>query len=85
MGLGQETDDDKHKDGDIDNYFNLKLGVDLTGLIDNTTFFLEYTSANLLNDKEYSDKYVGKNEYDEVNKFYNVKLGTFNVGAKISF
>ena len=81
MGIGQKAKDN----GDDQNYFNLKLGVDVKGLIDNTTFFAEYTSANLMNDNEYTDKTVGKNEYDEVNKFYNQKLGTFNVGAKISF
>jgi len=62
-------------------YFNLKAGVDINGLIDNTTLFCEYASANLLNDSEYK----AKNAYDEEIKHYNVKNGTFNIGAKIHF
>ncbi|MBP5520183.1 MAG: autotransporter outer membrane beta-barrel domain-containing protein [Treponema sp.] len=56
-----------------DGYLNLKAGVDVNGLIDNTTVFAEYESANLLNDTDYDEKH------------YNVKLGTFNIGAKIHF
>jgi len=78
MGLGQ---DPKDKKGDDQNFFNLKIGCDVAGLIPNTTFFVEYSSANLMNDQ----KYEAKNEYDENIKFYNSKLGTFDVGAKISF
>ena len=63
------------------NYFNLKLGCDVAGLINNTTFFAEYSSANLLNDNEYT----AKGAYDEVIKYYNIKNGTFDVGCKISF
>jgi len=56
-----------------DSYLNLKAGVDVNGLIDNTTVFVEYSSANLLNTTDYATKH------------YDVKLGTFNVGAKIHF
>ena len=81
MGLSGKDKDN----GDNENYFNLKAGVDVNGLIDNTTLFVEYASANLLNDRDYSDTAVGKNAYDETNKFYNIKNGTFNIGAKIHF
>ena len=81
MGLAGKAKDN----GDNDNYFNLKAGVDVNGLVDNTTLFVEYASANLLNDNDYSDKAVGKNAYGETNKFYNIKNGTFNIGAKIHF
>ena len=63
-------------DGD---FFNLEAGVDVAGLINNTTFFGHYKSANLLNGTEY------KNAAGESIKMYNVKLGTFNVGCKIAF
>lgn len=55
-------------------FFNLKAGVNVNGLINNTDFFAVYQSANLLNGTDYGD-----------DKFYNVKAGTFNVGCKISF
>lgn len=75
-------------DGD---YFNLKAGVDVN-VIDNTTFFVEYASANLLNKYEYLDKAptdadkIAAGNY-KVSDFgyYNVKLGTFNIGCKIAF
>lgn len=54
-------------------FFNLEAGVDVAGLINNTTFSVHYKSANLLNATEYNDK------------TYNVKLGTLNVGCKIAF
>ena len=67
-----------------DGYFNLKAGVNVSGLINNTSFYGVYESANLLNKTDYS---VYKASYDAEKdaKFYNVKLGTFNVGCKISF
>jgi len=77
MGVGQKAKDN----GDNDNYFNLKAGVDVNGLIANTTLFAEYASANLMNDQEYK----AKNAYDEEIKHYNIKNGTFNIGAKIHF
>ena len=80
-------------------YLNIKAGVDVTGLINNTTFSLDYVSANLLNKTDYTSKEVSNRDYLGVNadgnganpnyndgwKFYNVKLGTLNVGCKISF
>ncbi len=57
-------------------FFNLEAGVDVAGLINNTTFSVHYKSANLLNNTDYS-----ANDYGT----YNVKLGTLNVGCKISF
>lgn len=58
---------------DDEGYLNLKIGADINGLLDNTTFFINYTSANLLNETDYADDY------------YAVKAGTLNVGAKIHF
>lgn len=58
---------------DDEGYLNLKIGADINGLLDNTTFFVNYTSANLLNETDYADDY------------YAVKAGTLNVGAKIHF
>ena len=58
---------------DDEGYLNLKIGADINGLLDNTTFFVNYTSANLLNEID----------YDVDN--YAVKAGTLNVGAKIHF
>jgi hypothetical protein len=57
-------------------FFNLEAGVDVAGLINNTTFYAHYKSANLLNNTDYSAADYGT---------YNVKLGTFNVGCKIAF
>ena len=63
-------------------FFNLKAGVNVNGLINNTDLFLVYESANLMNAKDYSN-----NKYDDgtAMKFYNIKAGTLNVGCKISF
>ncbi|MDD6970450.1 MAG: hypothetical protein SPH83_09995 [Treponema sp.] len=58
---------------DDEGYLNLKIGADINGLLDNTTFFVNYTSANLLNETDYDVDY------------YAVKAGTLNVGAKIHF
>jgi len=74
MGLEQKANDKK----DTKNFFNLKAGLDVNGLIANTTLFAEYSSANLLNDQDYS------NDADDAVR-YNVKNGTFNIGAKIHF
>jgi hypothetical protein len=87
-GYGKMGVSQKKKDGDkndINNYFNLKAGLDVNGVIPNTKLFLEYASANLMNDNEYTETTVGKNQYGEVNKFYNIKAGTFNVGCNIHF
>lgn len=64
-----EKNDTKADEG----YLNVKAGLDVNGLIDNTTVFVEYSSANLLNSTDYNDDY------------YKVKLGTINIGAKIHF
>jgi len=63
-------------------FFNLKAGVNVNGLINNTDLFLVYQSANLMNGIDYSTK---KNADGTAKKFYNVKAGTLNVGCKISF
>ena len=81
MGVQQKKD--KHEDGDFDNYLNIKFGLDAAGLISNTTFFVEYASANLLFDGEPVE--ADKNQYNEQNKYYSIKAGTLDVGCKISF
>ena len=83
MGLQQTQTNGKHPDGDIDNYLNIKFGLDAAGLISNTTFFVEYSSANLLFDGEAVES--DKNQYNEQNKYYSIKAGTIDVGCKISF
>ena len=55
-----------------DNVMNLKAGVDVTGLIDNTTLSVIYDSRNLLN----STDYKGDNN--------PAKLGTLNFKVKIA-
>ena len=54
---------------------NLKAGVDVTGLIDNTTLSVIYDSANLLNEK------TKKDNFDLI---YPEKLGTLNFKVKIA-
>lgn len=54
-----------------DDYLNVKLGVDVAGLVDNTTFSVVWTSENLNN------KTDAPNENDP-------KLGTLNFTAKIA-
>ena len=58
---------------DDEGWLNVKAGVNVNGLISNTDFFVNYESANLLNEKDYGD-----------DKYYNVKAGILNVGCKIS-
>ena len=58
---------------DDEGWLNVKAGVNVNGLINNTDFFVNYESANLLNEKDYGD-----------DKYYNVKAGILNVGCKIS-
>lgn len=57
-----------------DGVFNLKLGVDVGGLINNTTFSVDYASANLMNTTDN----VKLNKPD-------IKLGQVSVSAKIAF
>ena len=62
MGVGALDDD----------YLNLKAGVDVTGLIDNTTLSVIYESRNLLNSTDYTDPANPE------------KLGTLNFKVKIA-
>ena len=86
LGIQKKADSGERAALDVydDGFFNLKAGVNVSGLINNTSFYGVYESANLLNKTDYS---VYKASYDAEKdaKFYNVKLGTFNVGCKISF
>ena len=59
------------------NFMNLKLGVDVGGLIDNTTLSVIWETKNILNDTSYGDG-VG-----DVVRF-GPKLGTLNFKAKIA-
>ena len=72
-------------------FFNLKAGVELGGLIDATTFSFNYSSANLLNGMAAQGKATDAEAdlksdpfYKLDTKYYNVKLGTFDIGCKIS-
>ena len=53
------------------NFMNLKLGVDVAGLIDNTTLSVIWETKNILNDIDYGDG-------------FGPKLGTLNFKAKIA-
>lgn len=53
------------------NYLNLKLGVDVTGLVDNTTLSVTWQTDNILNEIDYGDG-------------NGPKLGTLNFKAKIA-
>lgn len=63
-------------------WFNLTIGVDVAGLINNTTFSAEYKSANLSN--AISDAADSNPAYAKDTKYYNVKNGKFTVGCKIA-
>ena len=65
---------DQEKDGTLydGNFMNLKAGVDVTGLIDNTTLSVIYESRNLLNSAK-----AGEKENLQ-------KLGTLNFKVKIA-
>ena len=76
MQKAAKADDKKTYAAD---FFNLKLGVDIGGLINNTTFSANYNSANLLNAMDTDSG------YKKDTKYYNVKTGTFDIGCKISF
>jgi hypothetical protein len=86
-----KTGDEAYKNGLYDgDFFNLKAGVDIN-VIDNTTFFVDYASANLLNKIDYTDKAPTDAKIPAANYrvsdfgYYNVKLGTLNIGCKIAF
>ena len=74
-------------------FFNLKAGVSIGGLINNTTFSVDYESANLMNKIDYKSKEISVNGTNQANpyyqagewKYYNVKLGHFDIGCKIAF
>ena len=70
-GMGDQEKDGTLYDG---NFMNLKAGVDVTGLIDNTTLSVIYESRNLLNGKEAT----------EGSKDNIQKLGTLNFKVKIA-
>jgi len=91
--LYKETGDNAYKNGKYDgDFFNLKAGVDVN-VIDNTTFFVDYSSANLLNKIDYKAEKAptdGNPNYKIGSGagnfgFYNQKLGTLNIGCKIAF
>ncbi len=63
-------------------FFNLKIGCDFGGFINNTTFSVNYSSANLLNAIGTEDT---NPTYAKDTKYYNVKAGQLDVGCKISF
>ena len=73
LGIQKKNADGERKDLYAGDFFNLEAGVEVGGLISNTTFSVHYKSANLMNLIEYTDK------------TYNVKAGTLNVGCKIAF
>ena len=84
VGLGYQRKadaDDAAKKAWFADWFNLNIGCDFGGFINNTTFSVEYKSANLLNAIETSAE--SSPRYADGEKYYNVKLGTFNVGCKI--
>ena len=74
MGVqkGADADDAKYGLNYHGNFMNLKLGVDVAGLVDNTTLSVTWQTANILNAKDYADKTHGP------------KLGTLNFKAKIA-
>ena len=69
--MGDQEEDGTLYDG---NFMNLKAGVDVTGLIDNTTLSVIYESRNLLNGKE-----APEGSKDNIQK-----LGTLNFKVKIA-
>lgn len=81
LGMQKQAkpEDKKKYAGD---FFNLSAGVDFAGFVNNTTFFANYASANLINGIAKEDSTPN---YDDKAKYYNVKLGTFDVGCKIAF
>ena len=69
--LAEDAEDRKYGLISDGNYMNLKLGVDIAGLIDNTTLGVEWSTYNILNDIDYGDG-------------FGPKLGTLNFKAKIA-
>ncbi len=73
--------DDRDKQTYKADFFNLKIGCDFAGFINNTTFSVNYNSANLLNAIGTEESWPA---YEKDTKYYNVKAGQFDVGCKIS-
>ena len=71
-------------------FLNLKLKVNVAGLINNTDFYAVYESANLLNETNYKDQYFTvdgikyKNPDYAENGVWNAAAGRITLGAKIS-
>ena len=83
LGLQRKADaDDAAKKTWYADWFNLNIGCDFGGFINNTTFSVEYKSANLLNAISTSDD--SDPAYADGEKYYNVKAGTLKVGCKIA-
>lgn len=71
MGEQKTQGPDEYKITSDGNYMNLKLGVDVAGLVDNTTLSVTWQTENILNDR------------DDANR-NDPKLGTLNFKAKIA-
>lgn len=71
MGEQKTADMDEYGIVSAGNYLNLKLGVDVTGLVDNTTLSVTWQTDNILNKIDYGDG-------------NGPKLGTLNFKAKIA-
>jgi len=82
LGLQSKAVKDAAKDKTYAaDFFNLKIGCDFAGFINNTTFSVNYNSANLLNAIGTEESWPA---YDKDTKYYNVKAGQLDVGCKIS-
>ncbi len=71
MGEQKPQGPDEYNITSDGNYMNLKLGVDVAGLVDNTTLSVTWQTDNILNDR------------DDANR-NDPKLGTLNFKAKIA-
>ena len=71
MGEQKTDTEDEYGIESAGNYLNLKLGVDVTGLVDNTTLSVTWATDNILNKKDYGNG-------------NGPKLGTLNFKAKIA-
>ena len=72
MGDQDKAAEDDYGITSAGNYLNLKFGVDVAGLVDNTTLSVTWATDNILNKKE-------NNDFRKVAKF-----GTLNFKAKIA-
>lgn len=71
MGEQKTDTEDEYGIKSAGNYLNLKLGVDVTGLVDNTTLSVTWQTDNILNKLDYGNG-------------NGPKLGTLNFKAKIA-